>query len=134
LGGRGRWISEFEASLVYEDSQGYTEKPCLERPQKEKPEEAVSNRVDELTIQSDVQVIEKFFLFLVLFSHPVIEGLPMFGAGSPTSLRAAWCSQMPTEAFSAVLGYVKLTLKTNSQACRHTPLVLAHKRQRHLCL
>jgi hypothetical protein len=25
LGGRGRWISEFE------DSQGYTEKPCLKK-------------------------------------------------------------------------------------------------------
>jgi hypothetical protein len=29
----GRWISAFEASLVYkgefQDSQGYTEKPCL---------------------------------------------------------------------------------------------------------
>jgi hypothetical protein len=35
LGGRGRWISELEASLVYQsefqDSQGYTEKPCLEK-------------------------------------------------------------------------------------------------------
>jgi hypothetical protein len=34
LGGRGRRISEFEASLVYrvefQDSQGYTEKPSLE--------------------------------------------------------------------------------------------------------
>jgi hypothetical protein len=33
LGGRGRQISEFEASLVYrvefQDSQGYTEKPFL---------------------------------------------------------------------------------------------------------
>jgi hypothetical protein len=32
LGGRGRWISEFEASLVYrefQDSKDYTEKPCL---------------------------------------------------------------------------------------------------------
>jgi hypothetical protein len=33
LGGRGRWTSEFEASLVYRvssrTSQGYTEKPCL---------------------------------------------------------------------------------------------------------
>jgi hypothetical protein len=39
LGGRGRWISEFEASLVYkvnQDSQGYTEKPCLEKPKKKK--------------------------------------------------------------------------------------------------
>jgi hypothetical protein len=35
LGGRGRWISEIEANLVYksefQDSQGYTEKPCLEK-------------------------------------------------------------------------------------------------------
>jgi hypothetical protein len=30
LGGRGRWISEFE------DSQGYTEKPCLEKPKAKK--------------------------------------------------------------------------------------------------
>jgi hypothetical protein len=36
LGGRDRQISEFQASLVYrvefQDSQGYTEKPCLEKP------------------------------------------------------------------------------------------------------
>jgi hypothetical protein len=35
LGGRGRWISEFKASLVYrvefQDSQDYTEKPCLKK-------------------------------------------------------------------------------------------------------
>jgi hypothetical protein len=40
LGGRGRRISEFEASLVYkvqfQDSQGYTEKLCLEKPKKKK--------------------------------------------------------------------------------------------------
>jgi hypothetical protein len=40
LGGRGRQISEFEASLVlqseFQDSQGYTEKPCLEKPKEEK--------------------------------------------------------------------------------------------------
>jgi hypothetical protein len=40
LGGRGRWIPEFEASLVYksefQDSQGYTEKPYLEKPKKKK--------------------------------------------------------------------------------------------------
>jgi hypothetical protein len=37
--GRGRRISEFEASLVYksefQDSQGYTEKPCLENKTKQ---------------------------------------------------------------------------------------------------
>jgi hypothetical protein len=36
LGSRGRWISEFETSLVYRVSsriarEGYTEKPCLEK-------------------------------------------------------------------------------------------------------
>jgi hypothetical protein len=38
LEGRGRWISEFQASLVYRVSscQGYTEKPCLEKPKKKK--------------------------------------------------------------------------------------------------
>jgi hypothetical protein len=37
LGDRGRWISEFEASLVseFQDSQDYTEKPCLEKPKKQ---------------------------------------------------------------------------------------------------
>jgi hypothetical protein len=36
LGGRGRQISEFKASLVseFQDSQGYTEKPCLENKTK----------------------------------------------------------------------------------------------------
>jgi hypothetical protein len=35
LGGRGRWISEFEASLVYKVSSRTaraTEKPCLKKP------------------------------------------------------------------------------------------------------
>jgi hypothetical protein len=40
LGGRGRQISEFEASLVYrvsfQDSQGCTEKPCLKKQNKNK--------------------------------------------------------------------------------------------------
>jgi Sec-independent protein translocase protein TatA len=41
LGGRGRWISEFQASLVYlqselQDSQSYTEKPCLEKQKQKK--------------------------------------------------------------------------------------------------
>jgi hypothetical protein len=38
MGGRGRRISEFEASLVYsdfQDSQGYTEIPCLEKQNKQ---------------------------------------------------------------------------------------------------
>jgi hypothetical protein len=41
LGGRGRQISEFEVSLVglqseFQDSKGYTEKPCLEKKTKKK--------------------------------------------------------------------------------------------------
>jgi hypothetical protein len=40
LGGRGRWISEFKASLVYrvefQGSQGYTEKPCLKKKKRKK--------------------------------------------------------------------------------------------------
>jgi hypothetical protein len=31
LGGRGRRISEFEVILVFQDSQGYTEKPYLKK-------------------------------------------------------------------------------------------------------
>jgi hypothetical protein len=42
LGGRGRRISEFEASLVYrvssKDIEGYTEKPCLEEKKKKRKE------------------------------------------------------------------------------------------------
>jgi hypothetical protein len=41
LGGRGRQISEFEASLVYRVSSRTaraTEKPCLEKPKKKKKE------------------------------------------------------------------------------------------------
>jgi hypothetical protein len=38
LGGRGRQVSEFKASLIYsefQDSQGYTEKPCLKNKTKQ---------------------------------------------------------------------------------------------------
>ena len=40
MGDRGKQISEFEASLIsrveFQNSQGYTEKPCLEKKQKQK--------------------------------------------------------------------------------------------------
>jgi hypothetical protein len=40
LGSRGRWISVFEARLVYRVSsriaEGYTEKPCLKKPKNKK--------------------------------------------------------------------------------------------------
>jgi hypothetical protein len=44
LGGRGRQISEFLVQgqpglqSEFQDSQGYTEKPCLEKPKKKKKE------------------------------------------------------------------------------------------------
>jgi hypothetical protein len=42
LGGRGRRISEFKASLVYRETsrtaEGYTEKPCLKKTKKKKKE------------------------------------------------------------------------------------------------
>jgi hypothetical protein len=47
LGGRGRQISEFEASLVYksefQDSQSYTEKPCLGKTGKKRKKEKKKN-------------------------------------------------------------------------------------------
>jgi hypothetical protein len=44
LGGRGRLISEFESSL---DSQGYTEKPCLEKCQQMKQTNKQTNKPGE---------------------------------------------------------------------------------------
>jgi hypothetical protein len=44
LGGRGRRISEFEASLVYKVSSRIaraTKKPCLEKPKKKKKKNLV---------------------------------------------------------------------------------------------
>ena len=47
-GGRGRWFSELEASLVYksgfQDSQGHTEKPCLGKKKKKKKEKQTKNK------------------------------------------------------------------------------------------
>jgi hypothetical protein len=37
LGGRGRWISEFEASLIYRVSSSYTEKPCFGKKKNPNP-------------------------------------------------------------------------------------------------
>jgi hypothetical protein len=47
LGGRGRRISEFEASLVYRVSSRTamaTEKPCLEKPKRKKRKERKEGR------------------------------------------------------------------------------------------
>jgi hypothetical protein len=56
LGGRGRQISEFEASLVYKmssrtaNSQGYTEIPCLEKPKKGKKKKKRRRRINGVTL------------------------------------------------------------------------------------
>jgi hypothetical protein len=36
LNSRGRWVSEFQARSTnqVQDSQGYTKKPCLEKPKR----------------------------------------------------------------------------------------------------
>jgi hypothetical protein len=52
LGGRGRWISEFEASLVYrvssiQDSQDYTEKSCLEKQNRTKQNKTKQNKTKQ---------------------------------------------------------------------------------------
>jgi hypothetical protein len=46
LGGRGRQISEFEASLV---CQGYTEKPCLKKKTEGEREREREREREELT-------------------------------------------------------------------------------------
>jgi hypothetical protein len=55
LGGRGRQISEFEASLVYrvsfQDSQGYTEKPCLEKTKQSKTKKNLNTEAGETAQQ-----------------------------------------------------------------------------------
>jgi hypothetical protein len=47
-GGRGRWISEFEVSLVYRVSsrtaRATTEKPCLEKKKRKKRKEKKRKR------------------------------------------------------------------------------------------
>ena len=47
-GGRGRQISEFEASLVYRVSSrtagGYTEKPCLKKTKSKKQKQTKQNK------------------------------------------------------------------------------------------
>jgi hypothetical protein len=55
LGGRGRWISEFEASLVYRVSSRTARKPCLEHPppkkkKTKKEEEKVKKKKRKLVL------------------------------------------------------------------------------------
>jgi predicted nucleic acid-binding protein len=49
LGGRGRWISEFQ------DSQGYTEKPCLKKIQNPKKEKKKKKKVRQ-EFKQDLEV------------------------------------------------------------------------------
>jgi hypothetical protein len=50
-GGNSRWISEFEATLIYKassrTSQSHTEKPCLEKEKERKKLRSV-NKINEL--------------------------------------------------------------------------------------
>jgi hypothetical protein len=52
LGGRGRWISEFEASLVYRVSsrtaRGYTEKPCFKKQTNKQANKTKQNKKTNL--------------------------------------------------------------------------------------
>jgi hypothetical protein len=71
LGGRGRRISEFEASLVYKVSsrparaiqQDYREKPCLEKPKKKKKKKRIPQWIPS-GYSTIVDGIEWFFNIL----------------------------------------------------------------------
>jgi hypothetical protein len=71
LGGRGRRISEFEASLVYksefQDSQGYTEKPCLEKQNKTKQNKQTNKQTALILLSYSWEIkplIQKKLMFL----------------------------------------------------------------------
>lgn len=85
-GGRGRWISELEASLVcrakFQDFQGYTEKPCLRKKQS-KPEN-----------KQKIYILFCCFVFVVAcftrqgFSvYPCLSRNPTYIPGSPRTHR-----------------------------------------------
>jgi hypothetical protein len=48
LGGRGRWISKPGLQSEFQDSQGYTEKPCLDKTNKKKPTTTTNNNKSNL--------------------------------------------------------------------------------------
>jgi hypothetical protein len=55
---RGRWISEFEASLVYRVSsrtarETYTEKPCLGGKKKKRKEKKRKKKKEKITTPQD---------------------------------------------------------------------------------
>jgi hypothetical protein len=67
LGGRGRQVSEFEVrdqpglQSEFQDSQGYTEKPCLEKPKNQKEKEKINKTK---TKQDWWSLFSIFFLFV----------------------------------------------------------------------
>ena len=71
LGRQSRWVSEFEARLVYggssQDSQGYTEKPCLELPSPPPVKGSESfqreNQVVDLFQMSQMRVLSRYSMF-----------------------------------------------------------------------
>jgi hypothetical protein len=70
LGGRGRQISEFEDSLVYKvDSQGYTEKPCLEKQTNKNNNNNNKNDVD-IELISFLNFFIRYFLHLHFKCYP----------------------------------------------------------------
>jgi hypothetical protein len=71
--GRQRRISEFEASLVYiqsavQDSQRYTEKPCLKKTNKQKQQNKQTNKQNKRQMGSFSQ---PKYLLLIFFSLAV---------------------------------------------------------------
>jgi hypothetical protein len=68
LGGRGRWISEFEASLVYRVSSR-TARAILRNPVSKKQKNKKQNR-------NPVKHSRKTFMFVIFFRIPLhTEGL-----------------------------------------------------------
>jgi hypothetical protein len=92
LGGRGRQISEFEASLVYksefQDSQGYTEKSCLEKQNKQtnkktqkprktknknKQKSFLLTEIPRAALMRNLTFLEGFCIILVYFFNDMVD-------------------------------------------------------------
>jgi hypothetical protein len=65
LGGRGRQVSEFEASLglqsEFQDSQGCTEKPCLEKKKKKKQNKTNKTKQNKTKKRLNTVMARKIF-------------------------------------------------------------------------
>jgi hypothetical protein len=76
LGGRGRRIFEFEASLVYlqsefQDNQGYTEKPCLKTTTTTKNQNNNNNNNNK-TLMWHINVLDFSYLKISHYYIPSI--------------------------------------------------------------